>query len=362
MLSRHSSARLAIASLLTGAIGAQTQQLVFPSNAEGVSHATLPGVRGDHRLQILLPERDLTALRGRWIDALTFRRDGRIQHALAGGAVDLTVTLSTTSADPQRTSTVFAHNHGAAPTIVFDGRITVPAAPAVSGVVSFDDPQQTIVVPFTSSFAYGSGSLVIDLTGTRASAPASLWPVDFAVDLQNASATARGAGCGPWAQPSSQTASVGRDGLVPGSTTRFVTWSSPGSAALLMIGVQPTDLDLGAFGAAGCRLLVNPLVAMPTVALPRSTGPGVANLRLHWPSTSNLLGAPLLTQWAHVEFGRSSQPPSLTTSNAVDVVLASTLPVLGASVVRSLPPTAGSFPLVGDVTLQRAPVLQITYR
>jgi hypothetical protein len=350
--------------VLTACLASVTtaQQLVFPTSGEGASHGTIPGVRRDFRQQILIPDRALMPMRGAVIEALTFRRDARYSRVLEGGAVDLVVTMSMSSRDPQAASATFTDNHAQPPTTVFQGRLAIPPSPAVFGTPSFDDVLQTLRVPLTNTFSYAAGTLVIDITGTGASQASSLWPVDYAIDQQNGNAVVRGVGCGRWAAPTSRNMSVSRDGLVPGSVVRFVTWTSPNGIAVLMLGDQPVTFSLAPLGAPGCWLLVNPVASLPVIAANRGPGPGVADLRFQFPASTNLLSAAFPTQWAHVEVGQTSNPLGLTTSNAADVMLASNLPTLGSGLVTSLPATAGVFPDRGDVSLQRVPVVRFEYR
>lgn len=342
-------------------ITAKAQELVFPQPPEGNTHGTLPGVWQARRAQIILPQNRLTALTNRTIEALTFRRDARLSGALLGGSFDLTLQVATSSRAPRDASPAFADNL-ANQTTVFTGRIAVPAAPPISGSASFNDPQQTIHIPFMVGFAYTAGQLVLDLHGHNPASPNTLWPVDYALDRLNATATPRGVGCGRWSTPRGETAAVGHEQLLPGGTARFVTWTNARSPALLILGVTPTDLDLTAFGATGCRLHVDPLVTLLTAAVDRGAGPGVANLRLQFPAVDQLLGSSLIAQWAHLEFGTTSNPLGLTTSNALDLTLATSLPTLGSAMVTSPPTTSQTAPSHGDVSFSRAPVLRLSYR
>jgi hypothetical protein len=337
------------------------QELVFPQPPEGNTHGTLPGVWQARRAQILLPAARLTALANHTVEALTFRRDGRLSASLPGGSFDLTLRLATSPRAPREASPAFADNL-ANTTTVFTGRIAVPAAPPISGSASFNDPLQTIHIPFTVGFAYTAGTLVLDLHGNNPSAPNDLWPIDYALDRHNAVASTRGVGCGRWSAPRGETAAVAHEQLLPGGTARFVTWTNAYSPALLILGVIPTSFDLSAFGATGCHLYADPMVTLLTAAADRGSGPGIANLRLQLPAVDQLLGSSLIAQWAHLEVGTASNPLGLTTSNALDLTLATSLPTLGSAMVTSLPTTGQAIPTHGDVSFSRAPVLRLSYR
>ena len=81
----------------------------------------------------------------------------------------------------------------------------------------------------------------------------------------------------------------------PGNSRFSVTLSGalPSSSAFLLLGIDKTSLDLGPFGAPGCRVLTTPLVTV-TVA----TGTlGKAVLGLAIPPDASLAGGAVSLQW-----------------------------------------------------------------
>src|SRR5262249_24424209 len=119
---------------------------------EAPSTGEIAGLATPMRQQFIVSAAHLQGLVGRQIDAIWLRRDPGYAGALDGGVADLAVTLSMTDTAPESPSEVFDTNHGTGKSIVFRGRIVVPASQAPGTDLWAVD--QTIRLTFAVPFAY----------------------------------------------------------------------------------------------------------------------------------------------------------------------------------------------------------------
>lgn len=102
-----------------------------------------------------------------------------------------------------------------------------------------------------------------------------------------------------------------------------ISWSLsaalPNTAAVLMLGVVRTNLDLGPFGMKGCTWLVVPLATQPLI----TSGSGTADLPIPLPQDSNLIGLTLVTQEAVFDPGAPTDV-KFVWSNGLETALGGT--------------------------------------
>jgi hypothetical protein len=310
---------------------------------------------------VLLSASLVAAAQGRFVDALTFRRDGA-RPALQAGQIDVSVWLSASpSLDPGRPSPRFADNLGTGQ-LAFAGRIQLPAAPALSdrNSAGWTGPD-AVAVPFSAPFSYPGGTLCIQVDGSPVGAGSSWWPVDFAADGPAGSVTKLGGSCSDPFGRLRMPANADPQSLRPGTTARLLTIVEPDHFAIAMIdfALLPTPIDLAPFGAPGCALYVAPLFALPAaVTAPYGPSqPGAANLDLQLPDETTSLGACFFAQW--IALG----PSRFATTNAVKCQVATQVGGLLAAVVEShAVEPASPFPATGRILPHRTPLLRLLVR
>jgi hypothetical protein len=145
-----------------------TAALVLPEGYDGVE---APGWSGDLASVIrvqnvygsnLFPANPIP------ITELRFRRDGNVAPFTNVTISNLQINLSTTHAQPDGLSPVFAQNPGTNDTVVFQGAVTVssPTATSTSGPAPFE-----IVIPLSAPFTYdpSQGNLLVDIRNSSGS-------------------------------------------------------------------------------------------------------------------------------------------------------------------------------------------------
>jgi hypothetical protein len=314
------------------------------------------------RQQILISSAYLNSARGQTLTSLTLRRDGSFRGALAAGAVDLVLSLSETTVAPDAAQPGLAGNRTALPTTVVQGRVNLPASPAIG---SANEPTwvapYAVTIPFAEGFTYRNGHLCMDIDGVPVAGNAApWWPIDYALDGSTGSVVNIGSGCGRFNR-----ASASRSQLVLGGSLRLLASGEPGSVAVPVIGFDAAlNLDMSFLGATGCTLRVNPVLSFVdtyrTAADPRK--PGIAELDLQLPHSPTLLGSRFAVQW--LDFQRMLPPPrwsnaaGITFSNALELTLsARSQTILGTTIEVGVYPT-GALPDTGHVTPCRMPVMR----
>ncbi|MCA8956864.1 MAG: hypothetical protein KDC87_12375 [Planctomycetes bacterium] len=333
----------------------------------------LPGLRGGFRQQILIDPVRLGGLAGRTLTGFSFRRDLGRAEALSGGQISLDVRLSVGVTAARDCSQVFVANAPAVSQMqVFTGIVTVPNSPPLGSNPAPWGVQNSVSVSFASGFKYTGGTLCIELDGRPVPGKEpDFWYVSQEVGVAGGgSATPFGVSCSTF-HVGGESLIVEAKGLQLGSTMRSFVVGRPGSSPLLLVGASshPSGVDLSPTGALGCSLYVSAYVAIGLTYSPQLPGfpNAFANLELQIPSRGIQPGTRLFLQSADLETALPSSQwtnaAGLTTSNAVDLRVASTPPVLGMASVTSRPVDAAQpMPATGEVDVERAPVLRLYYR
>lgn len=295
------------------------------------------------------------------LTTISLRRDGNDPSALDAGSAQLVVRVSSQAPGPTAAIGAFAGNHGADLTTVFQGVVSFPASPALTGRNDPDwSSQHSFTIPLAAPFRYVGGALCIDVEGTPTQA--TRWPVDFHADLAAGSLLRIGAACGPVASISTKTLGASDWSLRAGATATLRMIGERDSFGLLMLGAQPISpgLDLTLLGAPGCELHLVPMVSISTpvtVGPGRGpTHPGSGAVDLPIPNEPNFVAAQFYAQWANVKGLR------ITTSDAALVQLANAIAPLDAATVASTRAEGLPMPSVGSVLVGHMPVLRLGVR
>jgi hypothetical protein len=243
-------------------------------------------------------------------------------------------------------------------TVVFQGTVAIPASAATVGrTVGWTDPQDVVEIVFTAPFTHTGGNVCVDITGSSvAGAEAGYWPVEGVADSSRGSKAEFGQPCGFIAGVHRYVpASVDDDSLVPGCTAVFWSRGPAHAGGGFLIGVPSPSFDLGLLGIAdrGCMLEVAPFAVLGASfdKAVLANAAGTARIDLQIPSEPSSLALGFRAQFVAISGAQAS------TSNALDVSIASTMPALGVAVVRASAPAT-----VGDVRTNRAPVLRFGLR
>lgn len=349
--------------LLVAVSGAAQAVVVPPTRA--MSDATggggIAGLSQRFRMQVLIESTALTSLVQRDLTAIALRRDGQYLTAMTGGLTDVVVRLSTAPGAIKDASPVFATNHGVDVREVFRGRVTVPPAPALShrDGATWSTPH-AIEVPFTLPFRYAGGTLCIDVEGspvTGASSP--WWRVDFELFTHDAHAVSVGSGCDP-----RSSAHASRATLLPGGSVDLLASGPRGAAGVLVLGtnVLSPGINLAFLGAPGCTVRVLPGLTLSGVFVAgRPPEYGDIDMNVQLPASNALLGGTLAVQW--IVFPNPINAGRLSTTNALELHLASLPPSLPGVLVRSGPLSATQpMPTTGRVFPQLMPVVRLSYQ
>ena len=355
--------RLVVLLLLATACAQST--LTIPAIAatrEGNANILGPGFARLCREQFLFGQLHLTAALGHDLVALRLRRNGSFPDYKAGRA-HVTVLLSASPLlDVHAPSPVFAENHHAPPTTVFDGTLDLLDSPRLPrGQAPLWFPPDAVTIPFAIPFRYAGGTLCIQLDGRPdASSPPDWFAIDAERDLARGMAIKVGHGCGPVAPWATSMAGTDEWMLRPGSTPHFVGIGEPHTLAVMFLGAAVMDpgIDLTAVGAPGCNLHVLPLTTIPAI-VGRSIGgprPGGASVQLRMPGQPGMLGATFGVQWAYLS------SVGLATSDALAIQLAATASTLDGAVVISRKTLGSAFPEHGTVNVGVIAAVQIEHR
>ena len=139
---------------------------------------------------------------------------------------------------------------------------------------------------------------------------------------------------------------------------------------LMVLGgsLAPIGADLSAMGATNCQLYVNYFLTLPLAYTVHKDPalPAITTFESQIPTSTGLLDLNLFAQFADDESGIAAKdrtnPAGLTTSNAVQIKIASTRPDLGMSIVTSgtIASNAGQ-PTRGEVNVTIGPVMRLLY-
>lgn len=354
----HSCTCLAAAWLASAALSGQG--LVIPSQAPqrdavGVPEP-FPGAYARLRQQFVFGASWLGSLQRRTLVGVSFKRDGFLTKAMPGGQAQVRVRVSSLAVAPERVSPVFAANHGAVVDQVFQGTLTFPNSPALPDRDAADwSALHSFRIDFVPPVPYRGGSLCLEIEGEPvAGSVAERWRIDYQAASTQGTVTHAGNGCGVVRGVVNQMAWVDPRELHAGASPRFLAFAEPASASAVAIAplllTQPVNLDF--LGAPSCWAYVNPVVTLPSGLA--AGAPARVQTTLPFPGDAIFAGMQLYLQWVHVAAG------SLSTSEALGVTLAASLPGLDAAVVTSARADGlAAMPSSGYVSASKMPVLQL---
>jgi hypothetical protein len=312
---RSTSFLIAATAIATTAV-AQTPQFTVVPNTHTTTDAPsmlwLPGAGTPLRMQEIISANLLQGLVGKTITAMEFRRNAHA-NSFAGGAVDLALTLSISPNAPLDAATTFAANVGPAPSQVFVGQLQLPASPGTT--TPSWTPANLLRIPFQTPFVYQGGNLCVDLLGTPvAGNNTNWWPADAVYSYATGTVVDLGGGCGSHGGPLHRWSFAEAKTIVPGGNAQFRAIGPQNSFGLVVFGTDdvagwPLSIVLP-LADLTCRMHVSaPLEVDVRLFLPNGQLNPSASYALPIPTSPNLTGASLTTQW--VEW---SQPAS---SNAL---------------------------------------------
>ena len=341
---------------------AAQQHLVVPSAyaaSDAVSFNSVAGLCCDGRQQTLIEASHLTALVGRTITAIEFRRTSANETYL-GGATNLDVSVSVAPHGPLESSRTFDDNVGPTPVQVFNGTVTIPTSPGVATTTVNWSSQNTIRVPFTVPFQYSGGPLCIDIVGSPvAGQEANWWMADAEFEDLPGTVLEVGAGCGIYGGAAGRWANVAERSLVAGGHAHMFAYGTPYGLAVAAIGDKsPVGTPLSALGFnanPGCTLFLSNIYLLEAMLFVPDADPalgprgGRADLELKLPATAAALGFRMTTQWLDWS--------QMATSNAIEWTVAPAIPSLGMALIEGHPqePT-------GRVGVHIAHVLRLEYQ
>ena len=347
---------LLIALSITATLHAQAQQIVVPATratTDATSHLWLPGAANDVRQQTLIGESHLTAMIGKTIHAIEFRRTAA-DEIYTGGLANMVIALSTSTQSTLEASSTFASNIGSAPQQVFTGTVTFPTSPPGTGATVAWSPDNIVRIQFTTPFSYTGGRLCLDVTGTPiAGQSPGWWMADAEFEDIPGTVTNLGGGCGPHANSSF----VAEYSLMVGGYAKMFAYGSPDGLAIAAIGQpgSPVPLSILGFATPGnCNLMLGTLdILVPTIFLtspdPLAAPFGArADFELKIPNVPGAQGLTLATQWFDWT--------QLATTNAVEWTITST-PTIDMAAVEGHPLETN-----GNVSIHQAHVIRFEYQ
>jgi hypothetical protein len=317
--------------VFVSALAAQSHTVVpaAAATSDAVSMMWLPGCAASLRQQTLVGPTRLPGRNGQTLQAIEFRRQGT-NEAYVGGAVQWMVRVANAPVTPLSASRAFATNLGGAPTTVFQGVLTVPSSPAVTGTTVDWTSNNVVRVPFTTPFVYTGGTLCLDILGHAVSGQrVTWWPADCEFEDVAGTVVDLGAGCHASGAPASETNRIMARTLLRGGQAQFFARGTAGDLALLMHGTpaaMPVPLvALGLPAHPACRSYLDPAgIAAVTLSLfvtePGVLGGGYCEQFLPLPNEPWILGASMASQWAGV--------PSWTVTNGVQWTVGTAIPTL----------------------------------
>ena len=340
---------------------AQVSTAVIPAtfenkDAPGTAFWALPPFEA--RRQLLIDERHLPGLRGKFIRSLWLRRNAGSPEVVAAGSVHLQVSLSHARAKADLPTEKFAANRGPSPVLAFSGALTLPATPP---------PKQSpapwrVEIRLRPPFLYGGGTLCVEtvtkpiVSGKNREAP--WWPIDAITNAGGGAVSSIGSSCIPKMGP--EPAGADAAGFSPGATaTVFLRGRTDLNHAVCWFGTSsrrwgsnPLPLDLRLFGAPGCHVYINLLGAIPvTIARLPNSSVSYGSWSVQMPSTPAVVGLSLYSQWVATN---KTNRLGLVTSNAVRATVGALTSLTGLSWIENPDPGQSE----GRVLLGRFPALR----
>lgn len=303
---------------------------------EGSSVLWLPGTEHALRQQTVIDASLLTALAGRDIAALSFRRNGHA-GALLGGTSPWTVHLAHAAHGPLQAVPSFAAN-APTPQLVFQGTVVFPASPVPNGASW--GTQDSVRIDFSQPFRYLGGPLVVDIVGTLGAAGPFSWPADAARENVAGTVTNVGNGCGTLGGANHRWAHALAGTLVAGGTAQFTAWGTSGGLGMACVG-SSAIANLYPLAAVlpgtpvECHVHLVDVLASAAVPFSGPVDPSTASLGgmghflLSIPNQPFALGASFATQWIDLAQG-------FATSNAEQWTIAPATPSLGMATIQAL--------------------------
>jgi hypothetical protein len=342
--------------------GAQTPQFaVVPAayaTLDAVSYLWIAGASSDERQQTLVGSSHLTAMLGRSLTAIEYRRTAA-NEVYQGGTANMTVTLSTSPSRPLHASQFFAANVGVDATAVFAGLVTLPTSPIELGPTVPWTTANTVRIVFQTPFVYHGGTLCIDVLGLAVPGQhADWWMADAVFEDLSGTSVEVGNGCGTYGGPSHRWSLTHDRNLVPGNLAYFEARGPHWSFGVAAFGLRaPMPVPLTALGlpSPGCDLHLATIDAlMPALFVPHvhpllQAGPAVAWIEFWIPDDAAVFGTTMTTQW--FECSQSA------TSNAIEWTIAGTIPSLDITSIEGRPIFSE-----GNVAVCHAHVLRFEYQ
>ncbi len=312
------------------------QHLVVPSgfaNQDGNGRELVPGFVGSGREQLLVGASHLSALVGKTIQAIEFRRHN-FDAAFVGASANVAVTLSVAPHAPLETSSVFAQNVGPNPVQVFQGPVAAPSSPQPAANAAIGWTNDNIVrIAFQTPFLYQGGTLCIDISGAEVpQMPLARWTADAARMASDATVVDLGPGTGPHANAIGQWSFVGSAELSAGSHAQMSAVGAPYSFCVAMLGHAapfPVPLNALGIGAPGAMCYLDEIYLSQLTVLAPPPIPGLMLGVGHWdlwlPNQPWILGAELASQWLEL--------PGWNVSNGIRFTVATAMPTLDMAMV-----------------------------
>ena len=321
--------------------------------------AEVAGFSQAFRQQVLLRADELTAVRGRTLTKLAFRRDVQLPIPLRGGTAVMVVRVSDRATHPSAASATFADNRGPAPVEVFRGEVQVPASPAPPKppVPTWSAPNGVEIV-FAEPFVYRDGNLCIELEGRPVPGkqpPA--WPVDFAMWSVGGGNSIGGRSCDPRLQ-----AMAVWKAPIPGSVITLFASGPTQTVAVCLLGherASPTVLTTKR--AVECDLRVDPFAAFgfvyPRVKLEQITR---VEMPLPLPLLPCVFSQHVAIQW--LQMPNAETGAGMATTHVQTVGFADGVHAFAGASVRSGLAAGDQFPDKGEVFLFQMPVVRLSFR
>lgn len=339
---RYVPCLLALAS--ASALSAQ-QHHVVPAgydNQNGDCRELVPGIVASGREQLLIGQSQLTALVGKTLQAIEFRRH-KFLEPFPSGSSNVTVTLSIAPMSPLASSQSFAANIGPNPVQVFTGQIQAPTSPTpLPNAQIAWTPDNIVRIAFQTPFLYQGGTLCVDMSGTKVTNQSSaIWTADAASQTADSVVTDLGPGTGPTCNADGDWSSVYESELSAGSHVFMSACGLPYTLCVAMLGHPspfPIPLNALGIGAPGANCYLDEIYQSQLSVLVPPAAPGCTSAFAHWelwlPNQPWILGAELASQWLEL--------PGWNVSNGIKWTVATSMPALDmAMVVGELAGVAG---------------------
>jgi hypothetical protein len=310
------------------------------------------------RQQLLIGESHLLQLIGTDIEAIEFRRSASTE-TFTGGAVQMSVTLSTSPTPVLDCSRSFANNVGGGALPVFSGTVVIPTSPGLTGTTVTWTANNVVRIEFSTAFPYSGGTLCIDITGTPiVGQEPGWWMADAHNQGQSGTITDLGGSCGAFGVTSFRS-DVRPGTLVTGGSVSMIARGTPGGLGIVVIGPKYVPgAPLAALGfpnaPANCALHVSQIDLLDARFFLPHPDPNLAvmgaqaEFELKIPAIPSALGFSMTTQW--FDWTQSA------TSNAVEWVISPAMPSLDMALIEGHPAESA-----GGMTVNHAHVIRLEY-